>query len=318
MITLETIEKARETISALVKKTPLIRSQFLSDHCEGEVYLKLENQQLTNSFKVRGAFNRITQLSSEERNRGVIAASSGNHAQAVALAAKHLQLSAKIVVPLNTSKMKLSKIKKYDVELTLHGDFNEVEPKARELAMKEHLTYISPYNDTEIIAGQGTIGLEILKDLDIVDAIIVPIGGGGLISGISLAVKNSKPDIQIIGVESEASPVMIGSVKAGHIIDIEAKESIAEGLLGGLEEGAITFKIIQKYVDRFFVVAEETIKRAIALLWNKDQQKVEGAGAIAIAPILEKKEEFKGKTTVAVISGGNIEESLFQDIINQW
>ncbi len=317
MITLKNIEQAREIIGELAKKTPLIRSQFLSDFCQGEVYLKLENQQLTNSFKVRGALNRITQLSSEERKRGVVTASSGNHAQAVALAAKHLRLSAKIVVPMNTSKAKLAKIRKYDVELILHGDFNEVEPKARELAMEDDLTYISPYNDAGIIAGQGTIGLEILEDLGSVDTIIVPVGGGGLISGIVLAVKNNNPDIQVMGVESEASPVMTESMKAGYIIDIEAKESIAEGLLGGLEEGAITFEIIQKHVDKLFVVAEETIKKAIALLWEKDQQKVEGAGAIAITPILEKKEKFKGKTVVAVISGGNIVDSLFQDIIGR-
>ncbi|MFX0209830.1 MAG: threonine/serine dehydratase, partial [Candidatus Hodarchaeota archaeon] len=168
MITLQIIKKARETIRKWIKRTPLIYSQFLSDFCgsDTQIYLKLENLQLTNSFKIRGAFNRMAQLNPAERKKGVITASSGNHGQAVALAAEQLQIAAKIIVPTNVSKAKLDKIKKYDVELIQYGDYNEVEPKAIELATKEGLTYISPYNDELIIAGQGTLGLEILEDLD--------------------------------------------------------------------------------------------------------------------------------------------------------
>jgi len=290
MITLQTIKKARETINKWIKRTPLIYSQFLSDFCgaDTQVYLKLENLQLTNSFKIRGALNRMAQLSPDERRQGVITASSGNHGQAVALAAEQLQLAAKIIVPTNVSKVKLDKIKKFNVELIQYGNYNEVEPKAIELATKEGLTYVSPYNDEVIIAGQGTLGLEILEDLDNVDIIIASIGGGGLIAGIALAVKSINP-----------------------------RNSIADGLMGGLEEGAITFELIQKHVNKLFLVKEETIKKAIYLLWEKENQIVEGAGAITVAHILEQKERFRGKTVVAVISGGNIEETLFQEILRE-
>ena len=319
MITLQTIKKARETISKWIKRTPLIYSQFLSDFCgtETQVYLKLENLQLTNSFKIRGALNRMAQLSQDERRQGVITASSGNHGQAVALAAEQLQLAAKIIVPTNVSKVKLDKIKKFNVELIQYGNYNEVEPKAIELATKEGLTYVSPYNDEVIIAGQGTLGLEILEDLDNVDIIIASIGGGGLIAGIALAVKSINPSIHVFGVQSKAAPTMYESQKAGKIVMTKEGNSIADGLMGGLEEGAITFELIQKHVNKLFLVKEETIKKAIYLLWEKENQIVEGAGAITVAHILEQKERFRGKTVVAVISGGNIEETLFQEILRE-
>jgi threonine dehydratase len=316
MITIQTIKEARETIKTSVKRTPLIRSQFLSNFCEGEVYLKLENQQITNSFKIRGALNRMSKLSPEERRRGVVTASAGNHAQAVARVAEQLNISAKIFVPKNTSKAKLDKIRRYEVELILYGNYDEVETKAREIAAKEGLTYISPYNDEGIIAGQGTIGLEILEELPNVDTIIVAVGGGGLISGIAIAVKSLNPRVEIIGVQSEASPVVYESWKAGKIITVEERESFADGLLGGIESGAITFGLIQKYVDDLVIVKENTLREAIRLLWKKENQVAEGAGAISIAPILENKDRFEGKTVAAVISGGNIEENLFQKIIS--
>ncbi|MFX1511869.1 MAG: threonine/serine dehydratase [Promethearchaeota archaeon] len=318
VVTLQAIVNARETIKDVVIKTPLIYSQFLSDICQGQVHLKLENQQLTNSFKIRGALNRMTQLTPEERKQGVITASSGNHGQSVALAAEYLQLSAKIVVPMNTSKAKLTKIKKHNVEIALYGDFDEVELRARELAKKEGLIYISPYNDPFIIAGQGTISLELFEDLNKFDMVIVPIGGGGLISGISIAIKSINPNVQIIGVQPEIAPTMYESIKAGKIIEVEEKATLADGILGGLENGAITFKIIQNHVDKLCIVREESVEKAINVLWNEEQQVIEGAGALAIAYILENKQKFKGKTVVAVISGGNIEESLFRQILEKF
>ena len=317
MLTLEDIKAAREVIRTGVKKTPLIHSQYLSSYCGGSVYLKLENQQITNSFKIRGALNRMSKLSPDERRRGVVTASSGNHAQAVARVAELINISARIFVPKNTSKSKLDKITKYNAEIVLHGDYDEVETKAREVAIKEGLTYISPYNDEGIIAGQGTVGLEILEDLSKVDIIIVAVGGGGLISGIALAAKSINPNIKVIGVQSEAAATVHESLKAGKIIWIKEEESLAEGLLGGIEQGAITFEMIKKYIDNLVVVKEETIKNAIKMLWEKDKQVTEGAGAIAIAPILENKDEFKEKTVVSVISGGNIEENLFKTIISR-
>ncbi len=315
MINLQDIKDARRTMGNLVERTPLMRSHFLSNFCGGDVHLKLENQQITNSFKIRGALNKMLHLSAEEMQKGVITASTGNHAQAVAIGAEKLNLSAKIVIPRNTSKVKIDKIKKHDVELILYGDYNQAEKRAKDLATKEGLTYISPYNDKMIIAGHGTIGLEILEDLPGVDTIIVPVGGGGLISGIGLAVKSVKPSVQIIGVQSEASPVMYESLKAGKIVDVELRESIADGLFGDVEKESVTLRIVQEYVNDLLLVKEETIRKAICLLWDKEKQVVEGSGAIAIAPIIEDKSLFIGKTIVAVISGGNIEEKLFRNVL---
>ena len=316
MVDLQDIRNAREAIGIFVKQTPLAHSHFFSNLCRGEVYLKLENLQVTNSFKIRGALNRMLHLSAEEKSRGIITASAGNHAQAVAFAAQKLNFSAKIVLPKNTPKIKIDKIKRYNVELILYGDiYDEAEEKAKELARKERLKYISPYNDELIIAGHGTIGLEILETLPNVDVVIVPVGGGGLISGISIAIKSIKPSVQIIGVQSEASPVMYESLKAGKIVDVEMRESIAEGLFGGIEKGSVTFNLAQKYVDDLLLVKEETIKKAIYLLWTREKQVVEGSGAAAIAPMIENKDLFAGKTTVAVITGGNIEDKLFQEIL---
>ncbi len=316
MLTLQDIKTAREIISNGVNKTPLIHSNYLSSYCGGSVYLKLENQQITNSFKIRGALNRMSKLSPDERRRGVVTASSGNHAQAVARVAELLNISAKIFVPENTSQTKLDKIKKYNAEIVLYGDYDEVETKAREVAAKEELTYISPYNDAGIIAGQGTVGLEILEDLPKVDTIIVAVGGGGLISGIAIAAKTINPNVKVIGVQSKAAATVHESLKAGKIVSIEEGKSFAEGLLGGIEQGAITFEMIRMYVDDLVVVEEETIKNAIKLLWENEKQVTEGAGAIAIAPILENQDKFNGKNVVSVISGGNIEENLFQKIIS--
>ena len=318
MINLQDIRDARETIRNLVRRTPLVHSQFLSNFCDGEVYLKLENLQTTNSFKIRGALNKMLHLSAEEMKRGVVTASAGNHAQAVAIGAEKLKLSARIVIPRNTPKIKIDKIRKHNVELILHGDiYDEAEQKAIDLAKEDGLTYISPYNDRLVIAGQGTIGLEVHEDLPTVDTVIVPVGGGGLISGIGVAIKSIEPSVQIIGVQSEASPVMYESLKADKIVDVEMRESIADGLFGGIEKGSMTFGIVQEYVDDLLLVKEETIRKAIFLLWDKEKQVVEGAGAAAIAPIIESKGLFMGKEIVAVISGGNIEDKLFEYVLRQ-
>lgn len=315
MINLRDIEKAKESIRHLIKKTPLIRSQFLSNLYCRTVYLKLENQQIGNSFKIRGALNKMAHLSTEQSERGIITASTGNHAIAIANCAETLGINAKIVIPKNIPKTKIDMIRKYNIELSVYGDTqHKAEQKAKEIAKKEGMTYISPYNDEMVIAGQGTLGLEILEDLPRVNTIVVPVGGGGLISGISIAAKSIKPNVNIIGVQSEASPVMYESLHAGRIVDVNLKESIADGLHGGIDKGSITFDIIQAYVDNLLLVKENIIRKAIYLLWMKEKQIVEGAGAIAIAPILENNEKLKGKTVVAVISGGNIDKKRLQNM----
>ena len=317
-INLGTIKKAKERINKFVRNTPLIHSEHLSHVCNGDVFLKLENLQITNSFKVRGAFNRLLQLSSEERRNGVVTASSGNHAQGVALAAENLKISANVVIPANVSKAKLSKIKKYDVNIIKEGEFDTIEKKEREVSHEENITYISPYNDIEIIIGQGTIALEIFEEIAQINTIIVPIGGGGLISGIALAAKSLNPNIEVIGVQTKGASTMFESWKAGKIVYTEEFQTIADGLLGGLELGALTFELIKEYVDRIILVEEDSVKRAISLLWKKEGQIVEGAGATAVACILEEKEIFAKKNVVAIISGGNIENSLFTEIIKRY
>jgi threonine dehydratase len=226
-------------------------------------------------------------------------------------------MSVKIVVPETTPRKKIDKIKEYSTELILYGDYDKAEQKALELTRKELKTYISPYNDLDIIAGQGTIGLEILEEFPEVEKVLVPIGGGGLIAGIAIAIKCKNRSIEVIGAQSEASPVMYESLKAGKILkseEVKIQDSIADGLSGGIEEGSITFKITQKNVSKVILVKEESIKKAIRLLWEKDNQVVEGAGAVGPAVVIENKEQFKNKKTVIIISGGNIDNKLFNEI----
>jgi threonine dehydratase len=256
-------------------------------------------------------------LSAEEKVHGVITASSGNHGQGVALAAKHLNISAKILVPMNVSEIKLNQIKQYDVTILQEGKFDEIEDKAKDLSKRENIPYISPYNDREIIAGQGTVGLEIFEEIDHVNSIIVPIGGGGLISGIAIVAKALDPNVEIIGVQTKGASTMYESWKAGEVVQFEEFPTIAEGLSGGLDTEAITLDLINKYVDEIVIVQEESVEKAIKILWKKEGQIVEGAGATVIAYLLEEEGKFVRKNVVAVISGGNIENSLLDKLLRE-
>jgi threonine dehydratase len=316
MIGLREIQDARASIRNDVKKTPLVRSQYLSDLCAGEVYLKLENQQVTNSFKIRGALSKMMNLTPEEMRRGIIAASSGNHAQAVAVGAEKLKLAATVVVPETTPNIKIQKIRKHNVNLILHGKmYDYTEQYARKLAKEKGLTFISAYNDPIVVAGQGTVGLEILEDLPSVNSIIVPVSGGSVLAGVAVAAKNTRDDIEVLGAQPETVAAMYHSLKAGKIINVEMRDTIADGLSGNIENGCITFELIQRYVDEVLLYDEETIRRMIRLLWEKEKQVVEGSGAISIAPIVETPKRFAGKRAVAVITGGNIDEAVFQSIL---
>jgi threonine dehydratase len=318
MVTLQNIQNAQKTVVPYAKSTPTIRSKFLSEFCSANVYLKLENLQATHSFKVRGVMNKLLSLTPEEKARGVVTASAGNHGQAVAFGAKQLGFKAKIVVPTNTPQVKVDGIRQFGAELVLYGaSYPEAERKAKELALFEGRLYISPYNDELIVAGHGTIGLEILAELPNVDAVVVPVGGGGLISGISIAVKSLRPTVQVYGVQSAAVPIMFESLKRGEIVKPHRHEptTIAEGLSGGVEKGSITFGIVQHYVDEVIPVREESIRHAVYMLWENEKQVVEGSGAAAAALLFENKELFLGKTVVLVLTGGNIDESLFQTVL---
>ncbi|UCD96072.1 MAG: threonine/serine dehydratase [Candidatus Bathyarchaeota archaeon] len=316
MIHLKDIEQARESISELVRKTPLKRSALLSSLCGGEVYLKLENQQLTNSFKIRGAYNRLKQLKREEVERGVITASAGNHGLAVALSAERLKIHATIVVPRTTPQVKVDRIRRHNVELLLEGGiYDEAEQKAITLAKEREITYISPYNDDAIITGQGSIGLEIHEDIEGLRRVLVPVGGGGLISGVSIALKAIDPAIGISGVQSTACPVMYESLRAGEIVHPEMTESIADGLYGGIEAGSITFGIVCDLVDEIILVKEKSIRQAIYMLWENEKQIVEGAGAVGVAALMENPDVFEGETVVIIVSGGNIEREELERIL---
>ena len=318
MVTFRELQQAQKTIDPYVKSTLMVRSDFLSELCNGEIFLKLENQQVTHSFKIRGVMNKLLSLSTEEKTRGVVTASAGNHGQAVAFGAKELGFSAKIVVPTNTPKIKVDGIKEYDADLLLFGEtYPEAEKKAKEIATKEGLLYISPYNDELIVAGHGTIGLEILEELPNVDAVLVPVGGGGLIAGISIAIKSQRPNVQVIGVQSEAVPIMYESLKAGKIVPPHRHEpnTIAEGLAGGIEKGSITFTIAQQHVDEVILVREESIRHAVYLIWKNEKQKVEGSGVVGAAMLLENRDSFIGQTVAVVVTGGNIDDSLFKSIL---
>jgi len=275
--------------------------------------LKLENQQLTGSFKVRGAFNKLLQLSEEERQNGIVAASSGNHAQGLGYAGNHLGVEATIVVPTHTPKVKVEAIRRYGVDLIVHGgEYMDAERLARRMEREQEKPFVSGYNDIQIIEGQGTIGLEMLKSNPDLDVVLVPAGGGGLISGVGAAVKGVDNQIEVIGVQSVASPVMCESVRQGSIVDMELGDSVAEGLHGGIEEGSVTFELCKEYVDDFILVQENTIIEAIAHHLHLDHQVVEGAGAVGAAALLENPERFKGRNVGVVVSGGNIGEELLR------
>jgi len=318
MVELQDIQQAQKNIASYAKLTPLVPSRFLSELCKGNVFLKLENQQLTRSFKIRGVINKLLSLSAEEKSKGVITASAGNHGMAVAYGAHKLGFQAKIVVPTHAPQVKVEGIRQFGAELVLYGEtYDEAEKKAKELAAQEGKLYISSYNDELIVAGHGTVGLEILKELPMVDVVIVPVGGGGLIGGIAIAVKSQRPTVKVIGVQSTASPVMFESLKTGKIVPPHRHEryTIAEGLVGAVDKGSITFGIAQRYVDYVMLSREESIRQAVYLLWKNEKEVVEGSGAAGVALLLENKDLFSGQTVAVVISGGNIDPYLFNGIV---
>ena len=315
---LREIYMARRRIARHVRETPLDGSVFLGDLSGGEVRLKLENQQLTGSFKVRGALNKMLKLPPKERARGVLTASAGNHAQGIGYAARILDVNATIVVPSNTPMIKREAIKRYGVRLIVHGDeYMEAETHARGLERDEGLVFASAYNDLDIVAGQGTIGLEIAESWPEIDVALVPVGGGGLISGIGCALKGINEKVKVIGVQSVASPVMYESIRKGHIVEMELDDSVAEGLHGGIEEGSVTFDLCRRYVDEIVLVQEETILEAMGRLLRYQHQVVEGAGAVGAAAIMEDPTRFKDRRVGVVVSGGNVEGDLLREALSK-
>jgi threonine dehydratase len=313
LINIEQIKLAQSKLKGLIRETPLEYSHFYSKALGGKVWLKLENLQLTGSFKIRGVINRIFNLSKEVKERGVVTASSGNHGQAVGYVAKMLGIKATIFVPKTTPRIKIEGIAQYNVDLRISGDYeDESVAKAHEFEKSSGMVYIHPYNDVDVIAAQGTIGLEILEKIPNIDVIVVPVGGGGLIAGIAIAAKSISPRIKLIGVQSIASPVMYESLKAGGIIKMSPpKETITEGICCGVEEGSITFDLVKRYVGDILLVSEREIKEAIKLFLEYHHQIAEGSGAAGLAALMKYKNHFKNCNVAVVISGGNINiESL--------
>ncbi|WP_144573210.1 bifunctional threonine ammonia-lyase/L-serine ammonia-lyase TdcB [Bacillus cereus] len=303
------IKNAQKILEGNARKTPLVKSFYLTSKTGGEIYLKLENMQLTGSFKFRGAFNKISQLTNEEKERGVIACSAGNHAQGVALSSHLLKIKSKIVMPTSAPQAKVDATRGYGSEVILYGDtFDDAKAKCEEIIKETGETYLHPYDDVEVMAGQGTIGLDILDDMWDVDTVIVPIGGGGIISGIAVALKSFNPSINIIGVQAENVHGMKASYDAGEIVSHYKAPTIADGCAVKIP-GNLTFDIVKNLVDEIVTVSEEELEVAMKDLLQRGKAVVEGAGALATATLLAGKVDkyVQGKKVVAVISGGNVD-----------
>ncbi|WOA60946.1 bifunctional threonine ammonia-lyase/L-serine ammonia-lyase TdcB [Bacillus mycoides] len=303
------IKKAQKILYGNARKTPLVKSFYLTSKTGGEIYLKLENMQLTGSFKFRGAFNKISQLTNEEKERGVIACSAGNHAQGVALSSHLLKIKSKIVMPTSAPQAKVDATRGYGSEVILYGDtFDDAKAKCEEIIKETGETYLHPYDDVEVMAGQGTIGLDILDDMWDVDTVIVPIGGGGIISGIAVALKSFNPSINIIGVQAENVHGMKASYDAREIVSHYKAPTIADGCAVKIP-GTLTFEIVKGLVNDIVTVSEKELEVAMKDLLQRGKAVVEGAGALATAALLAGKVDkyVHGKKVVAVISGGNVD-----------
>ncbi|MGB7201495.1 MAG: threonine ammonia-lyase [Pyrinomonadaceae bacterium] len=317
-VTLTDIEAARERLKNIILPTPMIADGRLGREIGVKAHLKAESLQIGGSFKIRGAFNKISQLTDQEKKRGVVAASAGNHAQGVALAAKLNDIKATIVLPEFAPLTKINATRGFGAEVVLHGaTFDEAIAHSRELQEKHGYTYVHAFDDEQVIAGQGTIGIEIVESLPEVTTVVVPIGGGGLISGIATAVKKLKPNARVIGVQAENAAWARSSVKAGRVVDAEIKPTIADGI-AVKHPSELTLSIIRETVDEIVEVSEEEIGRAIFFCVQNNRLVVEGAGAAGLAALLAKKVTFKSDDVVcALLCGGNIDANLLARVLEQ-
>jgi threonine dehydratase len=306
---------AANRISSIVCETPLVRSAAFSDATGAEVYLKLENRQHTGSFKLRGATNCLMRFSAEKRGAGCVAASSGNHGAAVAYAMRELNLTGVIFVPEQTSTAKVDAIKSYGGEIRFFGtDGLDTEKEARAFAEREGMYYISPYNDAAVVAGQGTCGIEIARQLPDVDAAFVAVGGGGLIGGVGSVLKQHNPQLLLVGCQPEASAIMARSVAAGQLLDLPSEPTLSDGTAGGVEPNAITFELCRGLVDEFVLVDEDQIAAAMRDYMAAEEDRIEGAAGVAIAALLAQKDAVIGRKVVVIICGGNISNATLDTI----
>jgi threonine dehydratase len=298
------VAEAEARIRSHIRTTPVEFSPRLSQAGDSRVYLKLENVQLTGSFKVRGALNKFLWLGTEERRRGVVTASSGNHGAAVAYVLQKFQCPGKIYLPKSAAPAKVEALRRYGADVEFRGtDCVEAEAFARQEAERTGLVYISPYNDPQVVGGQGTVGLELAQQVEGLDAVLVPVGGGGLIAGIAGYLKSLNPAVEVIGCQ----PInLYESVKAGKILPLPSKPTLSDGTAGGVEAGAITFDLCRRLVDDYALVSEEEIKAALRLVLLEHHMLVEGSAALAVAAFLQSMERFQNKTVALVLSGAKL------------
>ena len=315
MLTIENVYQASQVLKGIARQTDVIHAPKL---CPGEdLYLKTENLQITGSFKVRGAYYKMTRLSAEEKAKGVIACSAGNHAQGVALAAKKNGIKAVICLPDGAPISKVEATKSYGAEVCLvEGVYDDAYQKALRLRDEKGYTFLHPFNDEDVIAGQGTIALEILAQLPEVDAIIVPVGGGGLIAGIAYTAKTLKPSIKVYGVEAKGAPSMKNAIDHGQVEELSSVSTIADGI-AVKKPGELTYELCRKYVDGIVTVTDDEISAAILTLMEKHKLVTEGAGAVAVAAAMFGKIDLAGKKTVCLLSGGNIDVTILSRVIKR-
>lgn len=315
MLTLDKVYKASHVLKEVIRATDLIKAPKINP--EAVVYLKTENLQVTGSFKVRGAYFKISQLTDEERSHGVIACSAGNHAQGVALAATKAGIKSLICLPDSAPISKVEATKGYGADVCLvPGVYDDAYAKALQLRDEKGYTFIHPFDDENVIAGQGTIGLELIEQLPDMDAVVVPIGGGGLISGVAFAIKNLNPNIKVYGVQAAGAPSMEQSLKNGKIGRLDSVSTLADGI-AVKEPGANTFELCQKYVDEVVTVTEDEISCAILSLIEQQKLIAEGAGAVSVAAVMFNKVPVKGKKVVCLVSGGNIDVTILNRVIRR-
>ena len=317
MITVEEIRRARHRIQTSILVSPCPRSETFSEMSGNEVFLKLENLQRTGSYKERGALNRILTLTPEERRRGLIAASAGNHAQAVAYHASKLGMHAEICMPLATPLNKVMATRRFGGEVILCGaNFDETEAEARRRSKENGLTFLHPFDDDAVIAGQGTLGLELLEQIPSVEVVFVAIGGGGLAGGLGCAMKEANPDVRVIGVQATRLPSMKLAVEAKRQVTVPAATTLADGI-AVRRAGDRTLPMVRKYLDEIVTVEEEEIASAVLLLLEREKILAEGAGAAALAAVLYRKTAVSSKKVVVVVSGGNMDVTLLSRIIER-
>ncbi len=315
MVTLDKIYHGSFVLKDIIRKTDMIYAPKINPDCE--VYLKTENLQVTGSFKVRGAAYKISQLSAEEKEKGVIACSAGNHAQGVALAATKNGIKSLICLPDGAPISKVEATKSYGADICLvEGVYDDAYNRALQLRDEKGYTFVHPFDDDDVIAGQGTIGLEILDQIADADAVVVPIGGGGLISGVSFAIKALNPKVKVYGVQAKGAPSMYNSIKDDKIERLDSVSTIADGI-AVKEPGANTFEYVKKYVDEVVTVSDDEIATAILALIEQQKLVTEGAGAVSVAAVMFNKIDVKGKKVVCLVSGGNIDVTILSRVIKR-